>query len=125
MATGKQRFLAFVTVIPIVIGIAAIGINIKKKQTRKKFEHPITGQIYTTKIGEYFNYKKIKTITKDSINFYISNYEGVKGDKLDMILEKKDAFSSQEKSYSRTELKKMLDADYNDLSIFNITDPDN
>jgi hypothetical protein len=125
MATGKQRFLAFIIVVPIVIGISAIAYKIDRNKTIERFAHPTIGQIYTTKNGAYFRYKKIKSITKDSINFYLSNYEGIRGDKLSDILEKKDAFSNEEKSYSRVELRKMLEAEPGDNSLFDITDPDN
>lgn len=125
MATGKQKFIAFIAVIPIVIGIATVGIKIKKNKTIASFEHPKIGQIYTTKNGAYFRYKKIKSISKDSISFYLSNYEGISGDKLSEILEKQDAFSEEIKNYSKDDLKKMLDAEFGDNSIYNITDPDN
>jgi hypothetical protein len=123
--TGKKKFLIALIVIPSIIGIAAIGINIKRNKTIARFEQPTNGQIYTISNGESFHYKKIKSISKDSIYFYLCNYEAVRGDKLLQILEKKDAFSEEIIAYSRAELKIMMDAKLGDNSLFNITDPEN
>jgi hypothetical protein len=121
--TGKQKFLIALVVIPTIIGIAAIGIKIKRSKTIERFEHPVVGQIYTTTIGNTFIYKRIKSISKDSITFNLSNYKGVRGDMLSDVLKKDDAFTQEEQSYSKTELLNMLNAKHGDNDIFNITDP--
>lgn len=93
MTAKKAKFIIFIIVALVIVSACAIFLKIQRDKIVDLLNHPKPGQIYTIQLGvNNFQYYKVKSFTKDSICFYLSNYRGVNGDVIPDLKEKEGCF---------------------------------